>query len=356
MLKKVKTPPFSFPFKTKFFTLLSLFILSTPLLKAAPPELNEFSLEQSYPENLVVNNRILLKINGKAVSVMDVVRKMDLLFYRQYPELVDSPVARYQFYMSGWRTVLGAVIDDSLIMADAEEKEVEVNDGEVREELEKLFGPNVVLNLDKLGMTLDEAFDLLKIELTVQRMTAIMVRNKAITAVHPTTVKERYAKILAENPPQNYWVYRILSIRGPDHERVAKEAYRLLSEQQITFEEIASAIQEEGVELSYSEEYNQNERDLSLSYKAILQTLALGNASAPLSTQKGSRLFCLKEIGKTNPPSFKEVEEGLTRELTQDAMTRYHAEYRAKLRKQYGLTPQYLSHNIPDNLHPFALR
>ncbi len=46
----------------------------------------DFSLDNSYPQNIVINNRILLKVNGKSITVMDVVRKMDLLFYRQYPE------------------------------------------------------------------------------------------------------------------------------------------------------------------------------------------------------------------------------------------------------------------------------
>ena len=139
---------------------------------------------------------------GKAISVMDVVRKMDLLFYRQYPDLASSAMARYQFYTSGWRSVLGAVIDDYLIVADAEEKEITVNDGEVREELEKMFGPDVVLNLDQLGMTLEEAFDLLKTELTVQRMTAIMVRSKAITDVHPLSVRKNIKNFSVRTLPK----------------------------------------------------------------------------------------------------------------------------------------------------------
>lgn len=338
-------------FKTFFSS--SIFLLSS---LSAAPAMMDMPFDQNYPENLLVNNRILLKINGKAISVMDVVRKMDLLFYRQFPELASSTVARYQFYMNGWRAILGAVIDDYLIMADAGEKEIQVNDGEVREELEKLFGPDVVINLDKLGMTLEEAFELLKTELTVQRMTAIMVRSKALTEVHPMIMKKRYEKVLMENPPLNYWVYRILSIRGNDHERVANEAYRLLSEQQIPFDQIVSNIQIEGIECSCSEEVRQKEHDLSRGYRSILGTLAVGAGSVPVSNEKVSRLFYLKGIEKVNPPSFRESEEGLKRELTQEAITRHNVEYRQKLRKHYGLTDQFLSDAIPAGLQPFALR
>jgi hypothetical protein len=329
---------------------------SCPFLAAAPLQFDEFSFEQTLPQNLIVNNRILLKLNGKVITVMDVVRKMDLLFYRQYPELADSNIARYQFYSSGWRTVLGAVIDDHLIMEDADEKKVTVNDGEVREELEKMFGPDVVITIDKLGMSLDEAFDLLKTELTVQRMTSIMVHSRAMTDVHPMTVKQRYEKVRSDNPPLNYWVYRILSIRGTDHEKAAEKAYRLMQTQGIPFEELAKEIREEGIEVAYSDELRQKEADMSLSYKAILQTLAAGGASAPVSNQKVSRLFCFKGMEKVDPPTFRAAEEGIKQELTQEATTRYNQEYRQKLRKLHGLTQNYLSQTIPDNLHPFVLR
>lgn len=323
-------------------------------MAAAP--IPDLAFDQQFPENLVINNRILLKINGKAITVMDVVRKMDLLFYRQYPEYASSTAARYQFYTQGWRSILAAVIDDQLIMADAEEKEITLNDGEVREELEQLFGPDVVINLDNLGMTLEEAFELIRVELTVQRMTSIMVRSRAVCEVYPTIVKERYEKILQENPPQNYWVYQILSVRGDKHDTVAQEAYRLVEEQKIPFGELASAIQAEGIELAYSEEFHQKEQDLSRSYRSVLENLALGVVSAPLTNQKVSRLFCLKAIEQKGPPTFNEVAEDLKRELTQEAVARHNVEYRQKLRKHYGLTDHYISTVIPDNLQPFDLR
>lgn len=299
---------------------------------------------------------MLLKLNGKAITVLDVVRKMDLMFYRQYPEYASSDAARYQFYTSGWRTVLAAVIDDYLIMADAEEKEVTVNDGEVRQELETLFGPDVVLNLDKAGMTLDEAFDLLKTELTVQRMTSMMVRSKAMTEVKPSGMKKRYENVVAEHPAKKYLTYRVLSIRGAGHESAAQEAHALLADQNVPFEEIVTKLQQKGLEATCSEDFRQVESDLSLSYKAVLATLSVGTVSAPITNEKVSRIFCLKGNETVPPPSFQEVLNDLKDELTQEAFVRHNAEYREKLRDYYGLSEEYLGHIIPQNLKPFALR
>jgi hypothetical protein len=335
------------------------FILSllASVAVGAPPEfVFDQNFNQDFPQNIVVNNRILLKINGKAISVMDVVRKMDLLFYRQYPELADSSVARYQFYSSAWRTILGAVIDDYLIVADAEEKKVTVNDGEVREELEKLFGPDVVLNLDKLGMTLQEAFELLHMELIVREMTAMMVRSRAMADVHPDAVKKKYQQYLAEHPSKKFWVYRLLSIRGQEHERVAREAYGLISEGEISFDQIAHRMSGEGIELTYSDEYRQHEGEISTAYRNVLEGLTVGNISTPLCNKNVSRLFYLKDIEKVDPPPFSDFGEQLRQELTQEAMERYNIEYRSKLHLHYGLTDKYLNQVIPKDLQPFAMR
>ncbi len=347
--------------KSKFL-LVCLGIIST--VGAAPPSMDfnsSLSFDQNYPEDIVINNRVLLKFNGKTITVMDVVRKMDLLFYRQYENLASSAVARYQFYHSGWRTVLGMVIDDYLIMADAEEKQVKVNDGEVREELEQLFGPNVVLNLDKLGMTLEEAFALIKTELTVQRMTSMMVRSKAMSDVYPLSVKKRYEKMVAENPIQDVWVYRVLSVRGPGHEHVAQEAHRLIKDVGVPVEEVIAKLKTENVELTFSDAYHQKEKELSVAYRAVLGTLAAGEApsasvSAPISNKTVSRLFCLKGIEKEESRTFNAMAEELKKELTVQAMEKHNTEYRTKLRKHYGMTEKYLSHIIPSDLQPFAMR
>lgn len=338
----------------KKYLIICFSLLSS--LTAAPLPF-ELDLNQTYPENIVINNRILLKINGKVITVMDVVRKMDLLFYREYPEMATSSMARYQFYASAWRSILGAVIDDYLIMADAEEKEVTVNDGEVREELEKMFGPDVVLNLDKLGMSLQEAFDLLKTELVVQRMNQFMVRAKAVTEVNPLSIKQKYQQFIKSHPPRNYWVYKMLSIRGVDHEKIAQEAFRLLTEEKIPFEELSAHLEHEaGAEISYSNEHRQHADELSLNFRSVLEKLSIGMTSAPVTNKSVSRLLCLKGIENEQPPSFREAEEDLKHELMQQAMAHHGLEYKKKLRKNYGLTDKYLNQLIPENLQPFALR
>ncbi|MCH9609512.1 MAG: hypothetical protein S4CHLAM45_14280 [Chlamydiales bacterium] len=319
----------------------------------------DFSLSNSMPDYVEVNNRVLLKIGGKPVTVMDVVRKMDLVFYQQFPDLVSSPGARYEFYTASWRGMLANVIDDKLICTDAEEKKVEVSDGEIRGEMEKYFGPNVVFTIDRLGIGFDEAWELVKTELTVQQMSGMMVYSKALADVHPREVKRRYEKMLADNPPENRWIYQVVSLRGEDDVEtldVAHKAHNLLAMGQVPLELIKGNVEEKNVKVTLSAEYTRTPKEISGSHRAALETLDVGSFSKPISKRGVAYIFHLKEFQKGEPIPFNEVAQKLKQEVIQEKIEKYNAEYRLKLRKHYGLTDSYLSELIPEETQPFALR
>ena len=178
-----------------------------------------------------------------------------------------------------------------------------------------------------------------------------------MTEVYPLSVKQRYEKVLAQNPIQDVWLYHILSVRGVGHEAVAAEAYRLINEQGLSYEETIARLKTDQVELTFSDVYTQKEKELSTAYKAVLASLQPGGAtSKPITNKTVSRLFCLKGIEKEGSRSFNEMAEELKKELTMEAMEKHNAEYRSKLRSHYGMTEKYLSHIIPNDLQPFAMR
>lgn len=110
-------------------------------------------------QEVFVNNRILAKVNGKAISVIDVMKKMDMLFYRQFPEytyLLHQHA--FNFIMSIGNMFSDDLIDKEVILADAEEHKMPLTNGSIRQEMELLFGPNIIANLDKIGMSYDEAY------------------------------------------------------------------------------------------------------------------------------------------------------------------------------------------------------
>lgn len=355
--------------KKIWFFLVGISVCSLPLYALSSkmgPSMN-LPFEEQDSQDVRVHNRIVLKMNGNVITVMDVARRMDLLFYRNFPDMASSSMARYQFYQANWKTVLRACMDDQLILADAEEKEIAVTDGDIREELENLFGPEVVLNLEKAGLTFEEVWDILKKELTVRRMTNMMVKAKAIQEVSPQNVRKAYDTLVKTNPSQEIWRYRILSIRSDEaakNNEIADIAYKLLSDQNIAFETLPTHFQQENssLEIKVSPIYELSDKDLSLSHKSILQSLQEGEYSIPL-LQKGkkdnefiTRLFYLvgREMKEQIP--LAEVGEKLQGELLQQHIAKCTKDYLGKLYAHFGITEEYLSQLLPDDFVPFSLK
>jgi hypothetical protein len=341
----------------KFFLLLTL---STSLFAdmGAP-----FALNQD--REIVINNRVLLKVEGETISLMDVVKKMDLLFYRQYPQYASSPELRYQFYMVNWRDMFSSVIDDHLILADAKEKKIEVTDGDIRESMEDLFGPDVVISLDKVGLSYQEARELIKTELIVRRMMGMMVRSKAQFDVNPKEVKKLYEQVAKKAPLDETWVYKMLTIQTKEEEKgksLAAKALDLLENQKVPFEELVTHLQCEEAEVRLSEEYKRSQKDLSTAHKNVLESMGIGSCSHPIvqtSKKDGThlvRIFHLKDKEKAKEPTLKDLEAKLSEELLAKSMERHTAEYLEKLRKHYGITEPYLEDMVPGDFHPFALK
>lgn len=318
----------------------------------------------------MVNNRILLKINGKPITVVDVVKKMDLIFYRQFPHLLTSDQARYEFYMNNFRMVFSAFVNDMLVIADAEEKEVEVTEGDIREEMESIFGPDVVGNIDRLGLPYTEAWELIKKEILVQRMNQMMIRSKSQAEVQPKDLKNLYDEYVKAHPPEKEWHYHIVTVRGIDKETVQSTLDRThtyllarLVEKNMALAQLSSMLQKEfGVEVSFSEEYIRKEHETSALHKKALQALVPMTLSPPIvqaNNKEGGyigRLFFLKEEKMHEPPSFTQLENDLHRELLQKAMARNGRSYSDKLRSRYGINDEYLAQMIPSDFTPFTLR
>lgn len=340
--------------------LLLLALFPAIILADVPAEL-PLSLEG---DQIVVNNRILLKINGKPITVVDAVKKMDLIFYRQYPQLLRSPRARFEFYSTNFQYIFSILVNDRLIMADAEEKKVEVTDGDVREEMESLFGPEVVNNIDTIGLSYDEAWDLLKDEIVVRRMNQMMVQSKAINEIQPKEIKALYEEYIKTNPGDDEWHYRILSFKGKDKEAVRGVMERAMAQLKETKPPVDSLHfkEESGVEFSLSTEYQRKDKEISKAHKGMLEKLdplSYGKGDLQLNNKDNvwaGRIFYLVEHKKGTPPAFKEMEGKLHEELMQKAIARNAESYLGRLRDRYGVTQEYLNQMTPPDFQPFALK
>ena len=334
-----------------FFLLLSSFCFA-----AADPQIS-------------INNRILCRVNGRTISVMDVMKKMDVYIARVYPELSENNAARHQFFSSNWKQVLTQMIDNELILADAEKMELKVTDAEVRENLYERFGPSIMPTLDKLGISLEEAWQMIYSEMAVQRMSWYRVNSKAMAQIGPNDIKAAYVSYLKENPPSEEWHYRVLSIRAISDEigkALAQKAHLLLSAQSIAFNDLPEKLEKDEAydaetKVTLSEEYQVQAKDLAASHKEILETLDPGSCSQPIcqvsrySHSLVHRIFFLKEHIKSKPPTFDAMTDKLHDELVQTEIEKELPGYLSRLRDRFNFDDRVLD-ETPSDFQPFSLQ
>jgi hypothetical protein len=345
------------------FSLLSILCLN---LEAKPGDGFLFGNENT---DIVVNNRILAKVNGKAISVIDVMKKMDVFFYRQFPQYTSSPEARFQFYQMNWKDMLEDLIEKELILADAEEVKFPVTNGDVRKEMETLFGPNIITNLDKIGMSYEEAWNIVKGDITIRNMLFFRVNSKALRKVTPQTVREAYDEYAAKNPRKDEWNYYVISVRDPNPARgsqVANFAHDLLNKKTEIKELLTKLNEHHTLEketvINVSDVFKHSETDLSAAYKEILLTLKSGEHSQPVAQKSRAdnstvyRIFYLEKLVPGGTIPFNEVENILKDQLLEEALEQESHAYIEKMKKHYDLQENLLSNPQDQDFQPFSLK
>lgn len=343
------------------FILTASFCCLAPILaEESPPPI--FEHEES--QELIVYNRILAKVNDKTISVIDVMKKMDLFLQKFYPQFVGSKMARFQFYSSQWKEYLTQMIDQELMLADAEKLEIKITDAEVREEILTRFGPNIMPALDALGLTYEETRKMIQEEMLVQRMIWFRVNSKALGKVKSVDIKEAYRQFCEKNPELEEWLYQVLSVRSPDKESSALIAARAFELLQSKFElsTICDQLKDETITVTLSPEMRADEKSVSSQHKEVLKTLSENAFSTPIAqvsrvdNSTVYRIFYLKKHSKKIIPPFEKMAEQIKEQLLQEAAIKENTQYLAKLRERLGYDEKHMTETLPKDFQPFALR
>lgn len=327
-------------------------------------------MQQEEPK-IFVNNRILARVNGKPISTYGLMKKMDLSFYRQYPEYVSSTAARAQYYDMSWKYVLEDMIDKELILADAQESKIEVTAGDVRQEMEKTFGPNIIANLDQAGFSFDEAFKIMQDEIIIGRMVAGRAHAKALRQVTPSKIKQAYEEFIKDpaNARLTQWTYRFVTIKDRTLEKTeetAKKCFDLLM-QGVPFDQLVAKVKEQKLvgrkgKVTVSKVIKQNDKEISPDYRDILTSLDSGMYSQPFVNKSRVnrttvyRILFIEEKIPGGVPSFKEMETNLKNKLLDQAIDQETEIYLKKLRQYYHVQWQDIEAFIPTDYQPYTLQ
>ncbi|MEX1013262.1 MAG: peptidyl-prolyl cis-trans isomerase [Waddliaceae bacterium] len=347
--------------------ILCLTLLSFQSLAAAnAPAMNPWS--DSKP-HILINNRILAQVNGKPITVMDVVKKMDMHFYQRFPQYSSFEDARYQFYMANWKPILKELIEKELILEDAKQMKVNASTGEVRKELEKLFGPHIIDNLEKAGLTYADAIKMIKDDMILKKIIGFRVNARAVRQITPLMLWNEYQEFAEKNISPAQWTYHVITVNnenGDFAERSAKNLYNELVTANVSFETLNSWIESSKGQfgsstISLSSALTQNENELSDNYRPILTTLQPRTFSPPTEHEsrtrqsKVYRIFYISDYNAGGAPTFEEVEIKLKERLIGKAVEKETKEYLQKLRTHHEISED-VDSLYPSEFQPFFLK
>ncbi|NGX33888.1 MAG: hypothetical protein K1060chlam1_00230 [Candidatus Anoxychlamydiales bacterium] len=328
-----------------FIKILIPFIGIAPILNA-----NDFMnspLEKT--ANLNVNNTVLAKVEDRAITALDVKKRLDTSFERSFPDLIGSKSARFQFYQTGWLQVLDELINNELILLDAAKRSFNISDAELTEETENRYGPNVILNLQKQNLTLEEAQKMLSDEMVIHRMMYYFIRAKAEQNITPSQIKHSFRLYLKENPSQEIYSYNVISIRCDDDKAsnlAAKEIHLLLQDKNQDPKELEDLLKEKekgykNCSINVSNLYKVSSKDLALSHKNILKDLKKNSFSdissqvSRINNKKVARIFYLKDLEKVEAKSFDEMANDLKTKLMEKELNQIAEKYFIRLKNDY---------------------
>jgi hypothetical protein len=217
--------------------------------------------------------------------------------------------------------------------------------------------------LDKIGLTYDETWKMVKNELIVQRMNWWFIQSKAMSSIAPQDIREAYQHHLQDNPPYAEWKYRVVSIRADKGDEItAEKAYQLLSQSDKNpneLENLLKNLETPDTKIAISNEFTAKTQDLSEVHKASLENLSPGTYSKPsFSLSRADhksvyRIFYLIDKTDFPAPSFDAISQELRNNLIQKAIAQESSGYLSKLRKYYGFESD---QTVPDDLQPFSLQ
>jgi hypothetical protein len=350
--------------KTKFFPFIFFLALIAFPLHSAP---SDYVFGSEGDVRIIVNNRVMAKVNGKAISIFDVMKKMDMLFFREFPEYSSSVQARFQFYQVSWKRILQDLVDKELIMADAEENKLQVSPGDVRQELESLFGPNIHANLDRVGLSYDEALKMIHSDIVLKRMIYLKANVKALKQVTPQLIRQTYEEYAKDNIRPPVWTYRSVSIRDKDPTKGAEAAHqihKLLTEDGISLTEMQKRIKKmvaiaPSTTVNVSDPVKQNESELSSQNKEILTQVERNGYSQPIAQKSRSdgttvfRIFYLIHFDEGGIVPFSEVAAQIKDKLLDEYSSKETMAYIKKLRKHFDVEEMQAADL--ENFVPFSL-
>lgn len=350
----------------------SAFLLFTCLLAYLPSGASAIQVEP----------QVLARVGDKALTSMDVKRRMDFIFQHQYPQYAKNEMARIEFYKNSWQGVLQDMIQTEMILAHVtlQEEKIKqklISDGDVHRELHERFGPDVIASLSNIGMTYEEGCEMLRREMQVGNMIYVSVQDKVKKRVRPEDIRERYERLSSEMRNKKRWRYQVITVdtdSSDDRAKISAIAQQILEREGLTAltslgekAKTAASIQlvsadnkpdnkPPAFKISVSNTIETGEDDITPERAAALASLKKGEWSAPIahtlrkSKRDVDQILVLHSTLETKPPAFEKQQEHVRMELSNEIYQEEMGKFIHMLEERFPVEILYTNSDEPYKL------
>ena len=350
-----------------YFIHLVALILSFSALSSAPKE-SSFHKLKTAKTKIAVNNIPLAKINGRVISLADVVKELDMRMYLHNPEEYKNVNNRYGFYKESWKRQLDELIQLELLKKEAEEKKVKITDADIRQELVNRYGGDIINKLHEANLTYDDVKISVKNDILSQQMNWYGFVNKIFYKVGPQTLKNAYDEYVSANPGNEIWKYQFMTIRVKNKETADEIGFKIKALDPGNFTSLHSfkeSLQslfagKEDFRISLTDELTVEDKAIAQNHKAILTTIPLDSLSSPVFLQQNNeylvRVFSLKDHIKSEPMPFSQMTDKLRGELVGKMAEKERGTFFQRLKDKYGYSDEQIYIPLPEGFAPFSLK
>lgn len=336
------------------YRLLLLFGLCVTSLFAAP----------AANRGITFHNRILARANGKSISMVDVVKQLDMLYYQNFPDKRGDNEARLEFYKAYWKRVLRDIVDRELVLAEAQEKQMEVSNGDVREEMEEMFGPDVIKNVSSAGLTVQEAQKMIRSDIVLRRMLYFRVKSRAYSSITPQEIEKAYNKMAEDLGSREEISWQAITFKSPKDaltKQAAFDGFHLLTKGEATPETVKQVLIEKNqmpkdkdVAVTLSQVFTNHKSELSRDLLDLFDKLPPGVCSEPKAQKSRNdssqvwKIYLIvgKKVG--DMPPLADVEARIRENLIQEQVDSRSEEYITGLRKHFGVNYDEIDQELTD--------
>lgn len=351
-------------------THLKVFItlLMPLLLIQGIPKENTFHKAKVSKTKIAVNNIPLAKINGKVISLADVVKELDLRMYLHNPEDYKNPNLRFGFYKESWKRQLDELVHLELLRKEADERKLKVTDADVRQELVSRYGNDIVKTLHEVNFTYEDVKNSVRNDVLAQQMNWFGYINKAFYKIGPQTLKTAYDEHVAANPGTETWKYQFLTVRVKDKVKADQITFKMKALDPSNFSNLQSLkdslislfSKEEEFKISISDQLSVDDKSIAPEHKTLLASLPIDTITPPICKLQNNeyviRLFQLKDHIKSEPMPFSQMSDRLRSELISKVLDKDRQNFFQRLKDKYGYSDEQIYIKIPEGFEPFSLK